>query len=110
LVNGEHTLALVPGTYGRFDAWTRGFLRDTEMDTNLIEMMAVAHRHVQEGEEQVRRQVQIIEQLHADGHPTDIAEELLLDLEQSLALHVQHLERVRAELASRRVEDAMFGH
>ena len=51
-------------------------------------------RHVREGEACVARQREIIAELAAGGHPTDMAETLLAQFETILLEHKAHLARI----------------
>lgn len=64
--------------------------------TNPNDHLALAERHVREGEQRVAQQIARIEQLAADGHDTTGAEKFLETLMQSLALMRQHLQLERA--------------
>ena len=65
----------------------------------LLEHLAIAERNVAQGERQLEHQRGLIEELRRDGHDTHKAEELLLTFEESQALHIADLDRIRAELA-----------
>jgi hypothetical protein len=65
-----------------------------EAEETLVE---IARRHVLEGETHLRRQVEIVAELRRDGHPTEIAEALLGEFEQTLKDHKTHLSRLEAE-------------
>lgn len=58
--------------------------------------LQMAERHVRQGEVNVARQGQLIEQLRIDGHDTREAEELLAEFEAIFTEHKKHLERIRA--------------
>ncbi|MFN3585628.1 hypothetical protein [Phenylobacterium sp.] len=59
--------------------------------------MSMARRHVADGEAHVRRQHEIIARLRAGEFPTDAAEALLVQFEQSLTDHRSHLLRFEEE-------------
>lgn len=65
----------------------------TQTET-LLEMM---RRHVAEGERHVRRQREIVQELSAREHPTEMAEQLLATFEGTLREHRIHLARLEAE-------------
>lgn len=73
------------------------------MDRALIlDHLAMAKRHVAEGEEHVERQKMLIAELARDGHDTAVAQKLLATLEQ---LQVQFTaERERLEREAKRLE------
>ena len=59
--------------------------------------LEMAERHVREGERHVANQREILEHLSEHGHSTELAERLLSNLEGLLAMHREHLARIRAE-------------
>jgi hypothetical protein len=59
--------------------------------------LQMAQRHVIEGTHHVERQREIIAELHAKGHPTDIAKQILETMLQTQASHEQDLARLTAE-------------
>ena len=61
------------------------------------EELAMAERHVREGEAIVSRQRRIVEELRRDGHPTATAEQLLTIFEASLQSLRDHLRLVQSE-------------
>jgi hypothetical protein len=65
----------------------------------LCDELAVADRAVTEGQERIARQAEVVCQLHAGGHDTTYAQNLLLVMQQSLdAMNAQRQEIVQ-ELA-----------
>ena len=60
--------------------------------------LALAERHVVEGEIRVTHQVILIVQLRAQGHDTAQAENLLVEFERALAGMYEHLHVLQAEL------------
>lgn len=61
--------------------------------------LEMAERHVREGERHVSSQREIIVHLRAHHHSTELAERLLVNLEDLLQMHRQHLERIRKGLS-----------
>jgi hypothetical protein len=57
----------------------------------------MAERHVRVGERHVADQRKIIAELCTDGHPTDLAEQLLTTFEESLEMHRQRLAQIMVE-------------
>lgn len=57
--------------------------------------LQMVERHIREGEAHVVRQMEIIEELRRDGHPTLAAESLLQVFLQTLASHKMHAEQLR---------------
>lgn len=57
--------------------------------------LAMVKRHVRVGERHVASQKEIIAHLREHGHPTELAERLLLNLEELLEMHRQHLARLK---------------
>ncbi len=55
-----------------------------------------AERHVREAEEHVARQQEIVERLPPTGDVADLARSLLVEYEETLALHRAHLTRLWA--------------
>jgi len=71
----------------------------SDMDRALWEQhLTQAERHVAEGERHIARQQEIVAELERDGHDTRLAHELLLQFEQSLAMHIADRDRLREEL------------
>lgn len=71
------------------------------MDRALIQdHLAMAERHVAEGEEHLDRQTALIAELERDGHDSRTARDLLGTLKESLALHIADRDRLRRELAA----------
>ena len=67
------------------------------MAETLLEM---AERHVRQGEHHVTRQREIVAKLRKHRHSTDLAEKLLMNLQDLLEMHRQHLARIKAEQES----------
>lgn len=61
------------------------------------EELAMAERHVREGEAIVSRQRRIVDELRRDGHSTATAEQLLAIFESSLKGLLDHLRLVQRE-------------
>jgi DNA repair protein RadC len=61
----------------------------------------MAERHVRDGNRHVANQHEIIAHLLEHGHSTDLAERLLKNLEDLLAMHEQHLAHLREEAGER---------
>jgi hypothetical protein len=61
-------------------------IRETELE--------MVHRHIDEGTHSLARQQRVIGRLRACGHPTDLAERLLLTFKCIQDLHEAHLDRV----------------
>lgn len=59
-----------------------------------------AERHVVRGEEHVTRQREMIAELERDGHDATEWRRFLTQLEELLALHVAHRDRLREELGA----------
>lgn len=57
----------------------------------------MAERHVREGERLVANQHELIAHLREHGHSTKLAERLLINLEDLLRMHREHLNRIRSE-------------
>jgi len=73
------------------------------MDRNrLLQHLALAEKHVSDGELQLANQRRILAQLRRDGHhgAAADAERLLRTFEDSLAIHVSGRDRLREELAA----------
>ena len=69
------------------------------MNRELIRQhLELAERHVAEGEDNLKRQRQILFALRNGGHATERAEELLFVFEQSQRLHAAAVARIRDEL------------
>ena len=58
--------------------------------------LAMARRHVAEGERHVYLQCRIVERLHKLGASTDLADQLLGEFEHTLRTHREHLLRIEA--------------
>lgn len=64
----------------------------------LRDHLAMTNRHIASGNRVVTRQRQLIEHLEADGHDTRAALTSLARLEDLLALHLAHRDRLINEL------------
>lgn len=63
-----------------------------------VEHLALAERHIAEGKRTIARQEQLVAELDRDGHDTAMAMALLREFQVSLAAHIEHRDRLRAEL------------
>lgn len=73
------------------------------MDKQTLERhLELAERHVRTGERLLARQRAVLGELRRDGHDTLQADRLLVNLEQTQALHVADRDRVKRELAQLR--------
>jgi hypothetical protein len=61
--------------------------------------LALAERHVAEGEQHLARQRKLVAELQRDGHDTALAIELLHEFERTQASHIAERDRLRAELS-----------
>lgn len=66
----------------------------------LAQHLVEAERHVSERERLVEHQRKTIEKRRRDGHHTELAMQLLHEMEESLRLHVQDRDRLRREWAA----------
>lgn len=57
--------------------------------------LQMAERHVRDGERHVASQREILSHLRNHGHPTELAERLLANLEELLAMHREHLAHLK---------------
>ncbi len=55
----------------------------------------MVERHVREGQEHVARQREIVERLPVSGEVAEMARSLLVEYEETLALHRAHLARLQ---------------
>jgi hypothetical protein len=62
------------------------------------EFLSQAERHVQEGERNFARQLQVVDTLERDGHDISEAMMLLLQFEKSLAMCIADRNRLRRQL------------
>ena len=60
--------------------------------------LAMAERHIAEGEAHIARQEQILTSLRSGGHPTDDAETLLRLLNETQAEHCAHRDAIAQAL------------
>jgi phytoene dehydrogenase-like protein len=63
----------------------------------LAQHLLEAERHVSEGERLVEHQRRTVEKRRRDGHHTELALQLLEEMEESLRLHIQDRDRLRRE-------------
>jgi hypothetical protein len=71
------------------------------MDRAMIEgHLALAERHIMEGEQRVARQQKLVDRLEHDGHDVGDARALLAQFLELQALFIADRDRLRAELAS----------
>jgi len=71
------------------------------MDRELLtKHLALAEKHVLEGERHIRRQREIIEELRQHGHDTSAASKLLAEFERTQASHIADRDRLRGELSA----------
>jgi hypothetical protein len=71
------------------------------MDRQMLrEHLQLAEKHVDEGEQHLRDQRRIVDELERDGHAksAEKARELLATMEQTQALHLADRDRLRAQL------------
>jgi len=69
------------------------------MDLRIIrEHLAEAERIVAPSEKHIARQIDIIDDLTRDGHPVELALELLLTYRMIYGTHVSHRDFIREEL------------
>ncbi len=66
----------------------------------LAQHLVEAERHVSDWERLVAHQRRTIAKRRRDGHHTELAMQLLEEMENSLRLHVQERDRLRQEMAS----------
>jgi len=66
----------------------------------LEEHLAMAERHVAEGEVHLLRQRQLVSDLRRSGHDTTESEKFLAQLEAMQVMHLEHRDRLRLELGS----------
>jgi hypothetical protein len=70
-----------------------------ELDrARVLEHLALAERHIAEGEKHLRRQEDLILEMQRDGLDTDQALDVLATLRETQALHHQDRERIQREL------------
>jgi hypothetical protein len=65
----------------------------------LAQHLVEAEQHVSDGERLVEHQRRAIEKRRRDGHHTELAAQLLEEMEESLRLHIQDRDRLRREWA-----------
>ena len=64
----------------------------------ILDHLALAERHVREGEQHVSKQRALVGELKRDGHDTATAIRLLKEFEEVQAMHVADRDRLLAEL------------
>jgi hypothetical protein len=64
----------------------------------MLQHLALAERHLAEGEERLVRQQELIAELDRDGHDTKDARMILATMRETQALHRQDRERILSEL------------
>jgi hypothetical protein len=70
------------------------------MDRALIEQhLALAEKHVRDGEVILVRQREVLANLARDGHDTSRASQILQEFEDVQQMHIADRERLRRELA-----------
>lgn len=73
------------------------------MESEMVETapdFALVEEHVALAECHVARQKEIVAEFRRAGHSTALAETLLAAFEQTLAMHLDHRDRMRAERAA----------
>ena len=65
----------------------------------LLEHLALAQKHVADGERHVRRQRELVAELDRDGHDTWQAKDLLRLFEELQVIHVSGRDRLLNELS-----------
>jgi len=69
------------------------------MDLRIIrEHLAEAERHLALSDRHIARQIQIIDELERDGHPTALALDVLATYRAVHATHLIHCDTIRKEL------------
>ena len=68
------------------------------MRAMLQQNLALAERHIAEGEIRITRQREMIAELERDGHDTTAAQGLLAVFQHTMALYVADRERLQNEL------------
>jgi hypothetical protein len=66
-----------------------------------LRRLELSNTHVAEGVRRVERQAALISGLERDGHDTVQAKELLEQLKTTLALQIEHRDRILRELGQR---------
>ena len=64
----------------------------------MLRHLKEAEQHVQNGEELLKRQRVLVDELDRDGHDTSTAREVLRTLEQSQSMHIADRDRVLEEV------------
>jgi hypothetical protein len=65
----------------------------------ILEHLALAERHIAEGDRRLARQVDLIAELDRDGYDTKDARMILVTMQDTQALHRDDRERILRELA-----------
>jgi hypothetical protein len=60
--------------------------------------LALAEEHVSRGQVLIDKQRELLSEMRARGDPVDVAEALLIQLEETQRLHISDRDRLRAEL------------
>ncbi len=69
------------------------------MDRSMVlDHLALAERHVTEGEQHVNRQRELVAELRRKGKDTFLAQQVLQQFQELLHLHVTDRDRLRREL------------
>ena len=64
----------------------------------ILKHLALAERHIAEGQERLFRQQELITELDRDGHDTKGARMVLATMRDTQALHIQGRQRILREL------------
>ena len=59
--------------------------------------LQMVERHIRDGERHVANQREIVAHLSSLGHPTELAQRVLRNLEELLAMHRRHLDHIQDE-------------
>jgi hemerythrin len=62
--------------------------------------LKMVNDHIASGERHVIRQREILDSLRANGHPTQMAEELLVEFQATLKQHCAHRDKMMQEMAA----------
>jgi hypothetical protein len=65
----------------------------------LLDHLALAEKHILEGERHVKRQREILQDLQRDGRDALKAKDLLRSDERAMSLHSENRDRIRGELS-----------
>src|SRR5690349_4360020 len=93
----DHTRALhrFKRTHEASALATAGKLMDRDM---LLDHLALAERHVKEGERHLTQQAALVHKLEVGGQDTAEAEALLKQFQELQVMHIADRERIKAEL------------